>query len=224
MSPRSGVKPIPFWRRLFRSFETRVVLVPQSEDKAGETMPARPPPGGFTLHHNGIMLRAGQPTDFQVWARARMASRAAITVWEPDWHDQDMTRTAFLRRLRADGRQWRSGRRFSFFIFEEETERLLGGISLSDVRRGNRQAGTLGYWVAKGETGKSVGTRAVAAMTQFAFGHLQLHRLEAACQPGNTASRRILEKNAFACEGVMRRYLLINGRWCDHEIWARVRG
>ncbi|MEO0319975.1 MAG: GNAT family protein [Pseudomonadota bacterium] len=208
-------------RGLFRAGSPRAVLTAPPQAMAAAV---KPPPTDLVLHQEGVILRAGQPQDFVAWARARTASRADITVWEPDWRDKDMTRTAFLRRLSADARQWRAGRRYSFFTLEEGTERLLGGISLSDVRRGNRQAGMLGYWVANGETGRGVGTRAVAGVAHFAFNRLHLNRLEAACQPGNLGSRRILEKNGFACEGIMRRYLRINGHWCDHEIWARVQG
>ena len=59
-------------------------------------------------------------------------------------------------------------------------------------------------------------------LTDFAFGDLGLHRLEAACLPENHASQRVLEKCGFQKEGYARSYLKINGRWADHVLFGLV--
>jgi ribosomal-protein-alanine N-acetyltransferase len=66
-------------------------------------------------------------------------------------------------------------------------------------------------------------TAAVATVLPFAFGTLRLHRVEAACIPGNDASIRLLEKTGFQREGFARQYLCINGIWQDHLLFARLR-
>jgi ribosomal-protein-alanine N-acetyltransferase len=63
-------------------------------------------------------------------------------------------------------------------------------------------------------------SRAVAASVPFVFETLQLHRLEAACLPANTASIGLLRKCGFIEEGYARRYLRINGVWQDHVLFA----
>jgi [ribosomal protein S5]-alanine N-acetyltransferase len=63
-------------------------------------------------------------------------------------------------------------------------------------------------------------TAAVRAVIPFVFDSLELHRLEAACLPSNTASIRLLEKTGFKGEGLARRYLRINGVWQDHLLYA----
>jgi ribosomal-protein-alanine N-acetyltransferase len=63
----------------------------------------------------------------------------------------------------------------------------------------------------------------VRAVAPFAFGALNLHRLEAACIPTNAASMRLLEKCGFVREGLARQYLCINGQWQDHVLYARLR-
>ena len=63
---------------------------------------------------------------------------------------------------------------------------------------------------------------AIRAVVRYAFEDLELHRVEAACQPDNMASRRVLEKAGFAQEGVARAYLKINGAWRDHLLFAIV--
>ncbi len=67
-------------------------------------------------------------------------------------------------------------------------------------------------------------TRAVAAMVEFAFGKLRLHRVEAACIPDNAPSIALLERNGFQREGFARGYLKIDGAWRDHVLFARLEG
>jgi ribosomal-protein-alanine N-acetyltransferase len=63
----------------------------------------------------------------------------------------------------------------------------------------------------------------VRALTGFAFDVLDLHRIEAAVQPDNAPSIRVLETNGFLREGTARGLLRINGAWADHDIYARLR-
>ena len=66
-------------------------------------------------------------------------------------------------------------------------------------------------------------TAAMRVLIPFCFGTLRLHRLEAACIPGNTASIRLLENTGFQREGYARSYLCINGTWQDHLLYARLK-
>ncbi len=63
-------------------------------------------------------------------------------------------------------------------------------------------------------------TRALKALLPFVFRTLGSHRIEAACLIGNDASRKLLIRAGFRQEGLARRYLLINGEWADHLLFA----
>jgi [ribosomal protein S5]-alanine N-acetyltransferase len=60
----------------------------------------------------------------------------------------------------------------------------------------------------------------VLAVIPHAFDVLRLHRIEAAAQPENIGSVRLLERCGFEREGLARRYLKINGEWQDHLLFA----
>ena len=167
-----------------------------------------------------IFLRPPQVADFEEWAALRDESRDFLQPWEPVWPEDELTLPAWRRRLRAYWREMREGVAYPFLIFDISRHILVGGITLSNVRRGIAQTGTLGYWIGARHARRGYMTEAVRVLVRHAFEELGLHRVEAACIPANVASRRLLEKCGFRREGYARRYLRINGEWRDHLLFA----
>jgi ribosomal-protein-alanine N-acetyltransferase len=173
---------------------------------------------------DGLYLRPAQGVDYPAWAALREASREFLTPWEPSWPADDLTRAAFRRRLKRQADEIARDEAYSFLIFEDGSDNLLGGITIGGVRRGVAQAATLGYWIGAPYARRGHMTRAVAAGVAFSFSSLRLHRIEAACIPDNIASARVLERNGFQKEGFARAYLRINGAWRDHLLFALIEG
>jgi ribosomal-protein-alanine N-acetyltransferase len=171
----------------------------------------------------GVILRTPQATDHAEWAALREHSREFLTPWEPTWPADDLSRSAFRRRIRRYTEDLRTDQSYAFLIFRSTDGRLVGGLTLANVRRGVAQAGSLGYWMGLPYTRHGYMTAAVRAVIPFAFGTLRLHRLEAACIPTNTASIRLLENTGFVREGYAREYLCINGIWQDHLLYGRLK-
>jgi [ribosomal protein S5]-alanine N-acetyltransferase len=172
---------------------------------------------------DAVLLRAPQMADYTEWAALREASRDFLTPWEPTWPADDLTRAAFRRRIKRYGEDQRGDLAYPFFIFRKRDNVLVGGLTLANVRRGCAQAGSLGYWMGAPYARQGHMTAAVGAVIPFAFGTLRLHRIEAACIPGNIASIRLLERTGFRREGFARQYLCIDGVWQDHLLYARLR-
>jgi len=171
----------------------------------------------------GVTLRAPHSGDFSEWAALRESSRDFLVPWEPTWPSDDLTRGAFPRRLKRYAEDQRSDLAYAFLIFRSDDSTMVGGLTLANIRRGVAQAGSIGYWVGAPFARKGYMTAAVRALTQYSFTALRLHRLEAACIPGNVASIRLLEKTGFQREGYARGYLCINGVWQDHLLYARLK-
>jgi ribosomal-protein-alanine N-acetyltransferase len=161
-------------------------------------------------------------SDHAEWAALREASRDFLTPWEPTWPIDDLARAAFRRRIKRYSEDQRSDIAYPFFVFRKGDNCLVGGLTLANIRRGCAQAGSLGYWMGAPYAGQGYMTDAVNAILPFAFGALRLHRVEAACIPGNVASIRLLEKTGFKREGFARQYLCIDGVWQDHLLFARL--
>lgn len=171
----------------------------------------------------GISLRAPHSGDFAEWAALRETSRAFLTPWEPTWPPDDLTRSAFRRRLKRYAEDQRGDLAYAFLIFRSDDNAMVGGLTLANIRRGVAQAGSIGYWIGAPFVRKGYMTAAVRALIPYGFTTLRLHRLEAACIPDNTASIRLLERTAFKREGYARDYLCINGIWQDHLLYARLK-
>jgi ribosomal-protein-alanine N-acetyltransferase len=176
--------------------------------------------GEAEVHGREVSLRHPTMGDYSAWAELRAMSRQHLIAWEPQWSRDELTRSAFRRRLRQYQRELREDQGYAFLVFRNADAALLGGLSVSNVRRGVAQAASIGYWIGAPHVRRGYMTDAVKAVLPFAFGTLGLHRLEAACLPHNLPSTRVLEKVGFKREGMARRYLKINGVWQDHDLFA----
>jgi len=180
------------------------------------------PESGLRVEGEGVRLRPPRASDYAEWRELRAVSRAFLQPWEPTWPADDLSRAAFRRRLLAYARDREAGAAYPFFIFRAADDALAGGITLSNIRRGVAQMGSVGYWCGRPFTRQGLTLAAVRALSEFSFRTLGLHRLEAACIPENKPSRDLLAKAGFAEEGFAKAYLKINGAWRDHVLFGRI--
>ena len=175
------------------------------------------------LRQDRIYLRAPRTSDWQVWAELRETSREFLAPWEPTWPRDALTKAAFRRRLDHVRQEWEQEVGYSFLAFRSADEELVGGVTLSNVRRGVAQTASLGYWIGAPHARQGYMSEALLAILHFAFEQLGLHRMEAACLERNQASRRLLERSGFRQVGYARQYLKIDGRWQDHLLFEILR-
>ena len=172
------------------------------------------------LEGKQVTMRPPELHDWSAWAALRARSRDFLTPWEPAWPSDTLTRAAFNRRVRRQLAEWRDDLTYSFLTFDRTHDTLVGGLGLGNVRRGVSQTATLGYWVGEPYARRGYTFEAVRRVLDYAFDELELHRIEASCLPNNEASRGLLLKLGFLCEGEARGYLRIDGVWRDHLIYA----
>jgi [ribosomal protein S5]-alanine N-acetyltransferase len=172
-----------------------------------------------------VTLRAPRAGDYMAWRNLRRDSRDFLKPYEPRWSEADLSHRVYASRLKRGREEAKAGTDYSFFIFlrQEGREVLVGGLTLSNVRRRAAQFVNLGYWMGREHAGKGLMTEAVGVIIPFVFDTLGLHRIHAAFLPDNIASRRVLEKNGFKEEGFAEKYLQIDGKWCDHVLFGLTR-
>jgi ribosomal-protein-alanine N-acetyltransferase len=179
--------------------------------------------GPPAIESRRLILRAPEMGDHVAWAQLRRDGESFLRDWEPTWSPDHFTRKAFRNRVYWAHRSREEGRAVALFLIRREDLRLLGAITLDNIRRGPAQSAQVGYWIGKAHARQGYMREALDAVVENAFGPLDLSRVEAACLPENAASRGLLEAAGFRNEGVAEGYLQINGRWRDHVLYATLR-
>ena len=173
-----------------------------------------------TLRGRGVWLRAPLMGDYAPWAELRAMSRDHLTPWEPVWQRDELSRSAFRRRVRHYQRESREDLGYAFLIFSDADDQLVGGLTLSNVRRGVTQAAVLGYWLGKPFVCRGLHDGSGARRRR-------LRLRGAASAPaggGDDAEQRGLDPRARAQRlpprGLRAPPLKINGVWEDHVLHA----
>jgi RimJ/RimL family protein N-acetyltransferase len=125
------------------------------------------------------------------------------------------------QRFTEDLEKFRRGEAYYLALEELGSGELVGTLGIRFFR--HPLQANLGYTLAPGSWGQGLATEAVAAATALAFEDCHANRVEASVQVGNVASRRVLEKCGFACDGTLRASTLANGEWRDEWFMTRLR-
>lgn len=123
----------------------------------------------------------------------------------------------FLARERAD--QEEHGCPVHFGI-RNQSEGLAGGFGFQGIEPGHRVE--IGYWLGQPYWGRGFMTSVVAAACDFATGKWNVERISAHVFDGNSASARVLEKNGFRCEGLLRKFDRKGDVFIDTRLYAKV--
>ena len=167
-----------------------------------------------------VFLRPPKRRDALKWQKLRMSSKSFLVPWEPSWDASSCTRRAYLRYFKNSNYLANMDRAYSFLIFKTEDKSLLGGINIGNVRRGVSQSASLGYWIGEKYSRNGYMKEALKLLIPSLFIDLRLNRIEAATLEENIASKNLLKKIGFKKEGVLRKYLKINGNWRDHILYG----
>ncbi|MFO0617170.1 MAG: GNAT family N-acetyltransferase [Polyangiaceae bacterium] len=103
-----------------------------------------------------------------------------------------------------------------------ETDEIVGHATLFHLEKEHRRA-EVGYSVVRHLWGRGIGAAAVTVLVRFAFGALDLRRLEADVDPRNTGSLRLVEKLGFVREGYMRERWELQGEIQDAVYFGLLR-
>lgn len=171
-------------------------------------------PGQYLTAGPRVGLRPYSLDDAEEFSRRARESRELHRPWlfPPDHPDAYAT---YARTIIEDPAK------VGFLVCERaEHGRIAGFVNINNIVRGAFLSGALGYGAFAHAAGRGLFTEALGLVLPYAFGPLGLHRLEAAIQPGNAASRALVLRAGFRLEGFSPAMLFIDGAWRDHERWA----
>jgi ribosomal-protein-alanine N-acetyltransferase len=170
-----------------------------------------------------MTLRLPEMGDHAAWAMLRRGGEGFLREWEPTWSPDHFSRRSFRNRVYWAWRSREEGRALALFLIRRADARLMGAITLDNIRRGPSQSAQVGYWIGPEFVRQGLMREALTAVVHHAFTVMDLSRIEAACLPENVASRALLKRAGFREEGVAEGYLQIGGRWREHVLYAILR-
>lgn len=172
-----------------------------------------------SLDGDGFRLRALRAGDADALFALHSDPRVMRYWSQPPWIER---RQADERIAQLASDRVRSGS-FAWALTLADDDRLIGSASLFALNREHRRA-EIGYALAPGHWGRGLATRMMQTVVDFAFGPLDLARLEADIDPRNEPSCRLVERLGFAREGLLRQRWRVGDEVTDSAIYGLLRG
>jgi len=126
---------------------------------------------------------------------------------------------ALLQQVIAD---YRSGESLPLAIERNRDRILVGNCTLHHFHESSRRA-EIGYCLARPYWGMGYMHEALQTLLAYAFGRLDLNRLEADIDPRNTSSARSLARLGFVQEGHLRQRWIVDGEVSDTGFYGLLR-
>lgn len=165
-----------------------------------------------------LVARRFEPRDLADFVSMRSDPEVArFQSWECYSEEDGKRFLADLAHLQPGEPGW-----FQFALEDRERHLLIGDCGLNIPEHGNG-VGEIGYTIARPFWNQGFGTEAVKALVAYAFASFPLHHITAATDPGNLASRRVLEKAGFRQEACIQRSQFLKGEWVDDVIYGMSR-
>ena len=170
---------------------------PASADPPPLTPPER-------LQGGRIALRRSSLVDAEDIFR-NYATDETVTHFLPWNPHADVNATRLF--LQEANEQWRNGTDFSYSIIHNDSEQVIGMISM----RPRGHIVEMGYVLSRHFWGQGIMTEALTTLTKWCLDQPEIWRVEAYCDVENKASVRVMAKAGMQEEGVLARFLLNPG-------------
>ena len=145
-----------------------------------------------------LTLRPLRLRDKTTWEKVRRLNRDWLAPWEATRPLREAegslpTYYQMVRQYNKDGKSMRQ-MALGIWITSEGEEQFIGQITLGGIVFGVYRGAHIGYWIDQRYANRGYMTRAVKALTGFAFRELKLHRIEINLRPENAGSKKVAEK------------------------------
>ncbi len=136
----------------------------------------------------------------------------------PPWSSRDEA----VQSIEDDLAAMPAGKYLRLGIEPRDGEAIVGTCVLHAIHAPSRRA-ELGYGLAPSVQGRGYMAEALKAFLAFAFGPLDLNRIEADIDPGNEASARTLARLGFVQEGYFRERWIVAGQVSHSAMYGLLR-
>lgn len=163
-----------------------------------------------------LIMRRFRDTDLEPFAAYRNDPQVArYQSWEGITEAEAVAFVAEQREARAGV----PGAWLQIALELREGGALVGDCALKTEADDGR-LGEIGYTLARAYQGRGLASEAVAALLDYAFDGLKMHRIVAQVDCENSPSVALLERRGFRREGHFIRNTWFKGQWADEYLYA----
>lgn len=101
-------------------------------------------------------------------------------------------------------------------------DELIGGLGLHAQPMNHSRNLEIGYWIGEPFWGKGYCTEAVKLALEIAFTLPDVHRVFARIYAANKSSVKVLLKNGFQLEGILKENIYKNGKFYDEIVLGKL--
>ena len=120
-----------------------------------------------------------------------------------DWYEKNL--------LAGTGISWK--------IIDKTSGEKIGVVSFYYFQPEHKKA-EIGFWIFPPYWNKGIVSEVLQTIIQYCQKEKGIHRLQAFVEEGNIASSRVLEKNGFAYEGMMKDCEIKNGKYISLLVYS----
>jgi ribosomal-protein-alanine N-acetyltransferase len=152
------------------------------------------------------------PALFKIWSDPEVTKYINITAFKEESQAREMIE--LLNRLAEEKKAIR------WAITLKEDQKVIGSGGFNTWLKEEAFRGEIGYDLDRGYWGRGIMTEVLHALISFGFGPMKLNRIEAMVEPENIASIKLLKKNGFWEEGLLREYQVSKEKFIDLQIFS----
>ena len=156
--------------------------------------------------------------DTELLAVAVKESLDELSLWMP-WATPNYNRSDSKEFITYSLKAWEDETEYSFFVFDKESKKLIGGCGLNQIDKQNRKA-NLGYWIRSSETGKGYATKAALLAAWFGLEDLKMNRIEIIASTENLASLKVAKRTGAHKEAILKRRIMVKNNAHDAALYA----
>lgn len=169
---------------------------------------------------NSIELKLVKPENAEEVLEYYIRNKEYLKPFEPARDDSFYTLEVQRRDIIENYKQYLNGTGINLGIFKDN--KFIGKIRVSNIVIGVFKNSFIGYSIDRAEQGNGYMKEAVKLTSEYVFGSLGLHRIEATTLVDNYKSQAVLLACGFKEIGISEKYLFINGEWRDHKIFYKI--
>ncbi|WHZ05592.1 GNAT family protein [Neobacillus sp. YX16] len=101
----------------------------------------------------------------------------------------------------------------------KDSDKVIGSCGFLNIKSKHHRA-EVGFELSKEYWGKGIASEALEAVLRYGYQHFQLERIEALIEPNNVPSQKLVERQGFIREGLLRHYEFTCGKFDDLYIYS----